>query len=225
MKPIALVTLKTRLRNSASGRIGSARATLDERRTATSSSDAADDQRDASAGEPQAYVVPPRLVYEHDRREAAGEQRRAEVVDRVPHVVGARVEHDRDHAERERADRQVDVEDPAPRQVVDEEAAEQRPDHRRDAEDGAEEALVAAAVARRDDVADDGDRDHDQPAAAEPLQRAERDQLAPCSGERRTAPSRRGRSRSPSAARACGRRGRRACRRAARRPSRRAGTR
>ena len=45
-------------------------------------------------------------------------------------------------AERDAADRQVDVEDPAPREVVDEEAAEQRADHGRDAEDGAEEALV-----------------------------------------------------------------------------------
>ena len=52
------------------------------------------------------------------------------------------------------AERQVDVEDPAPREVVDEEAAEQRADDRRDAEDRAEEPLVAAAVARRDDVAD-----------------------------------------------------------------------
>ena len=67
------------------------------------------------------------------------------------------------------AEREVDVEDPAPREVVDEEAAEQRADHGRDAEDGAEEPLVLAALARRDDVADDRDRRHDQPAAAEAL--------------------------------------------------------
>ena len=41
----------------------------------------------------------------------------------------------------------------------------------------AEQALVAAAVARRDEVADDGHRDDEQAAAAEPLDRAERDQL------------------------------------------------
>jgi hypothetical protein len=62
--------------------------------------------------------------------------------------------------------------------VVDEEAAEQRPDHGRDAEHGAEEALVLAPLAGRDDVADGGDRRDDQPPAAEALDRAERDQLA-----------------------------------------------
>src|SRR5438309_1108043 len=78
----------------------------------------------------------------------------------------ARAEDGADDDERERADRQVDVEDPAPGEVVDEEAAEQRPDHRRHAEHGAEEALVATSLARRDDVADDGDARHHQPAAA-----------------------------------------------------------
>jgi hypothetical protein len=65
--------------------------------------------------------------------------------------------------------------------VVDEEAAEERPDHRRDAEDRPEEPLVAAAVARRDDVADDGDREHDQATAAEALERGRRS-APPCSG-------------------------------------------
>ena len=41
----------------------------------------------------------------------------------------------------------------------------------------AEEALVLAALARRDDVADHGERGDDQAAAAEALQRAEGDQL------------------------------------------------
>src|SRR5436189_45198 len=77
----------------------------------------------------------------------------------------------------EAADGEVDVEDPAPGEVVDEEAADQRPDHGRDPEDAAEVALVAAALARRDDVADDRDRRHHQASAAEPLEAAERDQL------------------------------------------------
>ena len=134
------------------------------------------------SGEPQAYVRAAEAREEHDR----GERRRRAARRRGSRSCAARASarewnDDRDHDEREHADRQVDVEDPAPGQVVDEEAAEQRADHRRDAEDGAEEALVAAALARRDDVADHGDRDHDQPAAAEPLERAEGDQLAPCS--------------------------------------------
>ena len=112
-----------------------------------------------------------------DRRERAGEQHGAAIVDRVLDAVRMRVEDGGDHEQRERADRQVDVEDPAPGEVVDEEAADQRPDHRGDAEHRAEHALVLAAVARRDDVADDGDRRHQQAARAEALEAAERDQL------------------------------------------------
>ncbi len=61
--------------------------------------------------------------------------------------------------------------------MVDEEAAEQRADDGRDAEHGAEVALVLAPLAGRDDVADDGERDDHQAARTEPLQRAESDQL------------------------------------------------
>ena len=114
---------------------------------------------------------------QHDARERAGKERGAEVVDRMLDALRPRVEDGADHEEADRADRQVDVEDPAPRQVVDEEAAEQRADDRREAEDRAEEPLVPAAVARRDDVADDRDRRREQAARAETLERAERDQL------------------------------------------------
>ena len=92
-------------------------------------------------------------------------------------MLDRRVEGRGDHGERGRPDRKVDVEDPPPGQVVDEKAAEQGADHGREPEDGAEEALVAAAVARRDDVPDDGHRHDQEPAAAESLQRAEGDQL------------------------------------------------
>ena len=93
------------------------------------------------------------------------------------------VEGERDHRQREQTDGQVDVEDPVPGEAVDEEPADQRPDHRRDAEDGTEVPLVAAAVARRHDVADRSRRRHHQPAAAETLQRAERDQRRHVPGE------------------------------------------
>ena len=93
-------------------------------------------------------------------------------------LLEVRGEHDRDHHQGERADRQVDVEHPAPAQVVDEEPAKQRSDHARDAEHGAERALVLAALTGRDDVADDRLGQHDQAAAADALQGAERDQLA-----------------------------------------------
>ena len=161
---------------------------------------------------------------EHDRREPAGEEHRAEVVDRVPHVLGGAVERDGDHRERGGPQRQVDVEDPPPREVLDEEAAEQRADHRRDAEDRAEEPLVLATLAGRDDVADHGHRRHDQPAAADALDRAERDQLPHVLREPAERRADRGRSRSRPGGRSGGRRGRRASRRAGRRRSTRAGT-
>jgi hypothetical protein len=83
----------------------------------------------------------------------------------------------RDHGERDRPEREVDVEDPAPGEVVDEEAAEQRTGDDRDSEHRSEQALVAAAVARCDEVANDGHRHHDQAPAAEALHGAEGDQL------------------------------------------------
>src|SRR4029453_16353858 len=83
----------------------------------------------------------------------------------------------RDDREGDRAEREVDVEDPPPGEVVDEEAAEQRSRDDGDAEHRSEEALVAAAVAWCDEVADDGHRPDDQVAGAEAPNRAERDQL------------------------------------------------
>ena len=74
-------------------------------------------------------------------------------------------------------ERQVDVEDPAPRQVGHAQPADQRPDDRGHGEHGPEEPHVAAAVARRDDVADDGLRADHQPATAQSLHGAEGDEL------------------------------------------------
>ena len=95
----------------------------------------------------------------------------------VPDVVGAAAEDRADHREREDAHRHVDVEDPAPGEVVDEEAAEQRADHRREPEDRAEVALVAAPLARRDDVPDHGHRRHHQAATTQSLDGTECDEL------------------------------------------------
>ncbi len=90
----------------------------------------------------------------------------------------ARARHrQRDDDQRETADREVDEEDPAPARVVDDEAADRRPDDRRRSEDRADQALPAAAVARRHDVADHGQREREEPAGADSLNRAEDDQL------------------------------------------------
>ena len=88
----------------------------------------------------------------------------------------------RDDGERDGADREVDVEDPVPGELLDEDAAEQRADDARDAEHRTEQPLVAAALARRDDVADDRLGADHQPAAAEALDRPERDQLGQRAG-------------------------------------------
>ena len=66
------------------------------------------------------------------------------------------VEHGRGDHEGDDAYGDVDVEHPTPREVVDEEAAEERPHHAGEGKHGAQIPLVLAAIARRDDVADDG---------------------------------------------------------------------
>ena len=50
-------------------------------------------------------------------------------------------------------------------------------DQESDAEDGTEEALVLAALGRREEIADDGQRDREERACAESLDAAEGDQL------------------------------------------------
>jgi hypothetical protein len=51
-----------------------------------------------------------------------------------------------------------------PAEVLGQEAAEQRAGDERDAEHGAEQALVLASLARREQVADDRERDREQRA-------------------------------------------------------------
>jgi hypothetical protein len=82
-----------------------------------------------------------------------------------------------DHGQRHEPERQIDVEDPAPGQLIDEEAAEQRPDQSRQAPNAAEQPLIAPPLARRNEIADHRDRRHHQAAAADPLHEAEGDEL------------------------------------------------
>ena len=100
-----------------------------------------------------------------------------DVVDRVRAALGDARQRRRQHDQRQHAQRQVHVEDRAPRDVRGHEPAEQRAGHRRDAEDRAEQPGVAPAVRRRHDVPDRRLRADHQPAAAEPLDEPERDQL------------------------------------------------
>ena len=128
--------------------------------------------------EPQAYSLPPQVV----TRIRAARRRRRAAPRRDSRSGGVlrttcRCSRSATIDDGDRADRQVDVEDPAPREVVDEEAAEQRPGDRRDGEHRADQAHVATALPRRDDVGDDRLRADHQAAGADALERAERDQL------------------------------------------------
>jgi hypothetical protein len=115
--------------------------------------------------------------HQDERGRGQGQHCRAGVVDDVMHTAEPARHLTGDHDERNQPDRHVDVEDPAPGQVIDEHPAEQRAHNARHAEDGTEQAHVAAALAGRDDVADDRLGADHQTTAAEALDRAERDEL------------------------------------------------
>ena len=190
-KPIAFATLNTRERNSDSGMIGSAARVSHQRKTPTSTT--------PSRASPMIVGRAPRVLgaaprgEQRQRADAAAEQHRTEHVDAVTDVRRVQMQPRHDDQHGQRADRQVHVEDPAPGEVVDEEAAEQRPGDRRDGEHRSDQAHVAPALSRRDDVRDDRLRADHQPACADALQRAEADQLSHRSGRDRRASSRRGR--------------------------------
>ena len=86
-------------------------------------------------------------------------------------------------SERDDADRHVDEEHPAPAGDPEdlvgagEEAADQRADQARDAEDGEEVALVFRSLARREHVAHDRERHRHQTAGTEALDGAEDGEL------------------------------------------------
>ena len=106
---------------------------------------------------------------EQDGAHADDQDGRAQPVDAVlTPVVRDQPQHLVVQDQREDADRQVDVEDPAP-VVLGEVAADQWSGHRGQAEHGAEQALVPAAVAGREHVRDDRERERHQPARAQSL--------------------------------------------------------
>ena len=83
-----------------------------------------------------------------------------------------------DRGDRDGADRQVDPEAGAPRPLVGQPAAERRAEDRRDAPDRGEQPLIAAALRRRKDVADDREQQAHDHAGANALQAAKQNQLA-----------------------------------------------
>ena len=93
------------------------------------------------------------------------------------------VEEAADAEEGEDADGQRDEEEVAPAPVVGDEAADERAEDRGEAEDATHEALVLAALTRRDDVADDRLRERHQRAHAGALDGAGRDEPPEVLGE------------------------------------------
>ena len=84
---------------------------------------------------------------DEERHQCGDEERRAEVVDvafgiRIPDRGKGPPDDDED----DQADRHVDVEDPLPAEVVGDQPAEPGAEQRAEAEHGAEEALVFAAL-------------------------------------------------------------------------------
>ena len=128
----------------------------------------ADEQADDGRRSPGVLGAAPR----GGQDQAAGAQRdeqHAEVVDH--RLAGAASAGDRPgrHHDDHDGDRHVDVERPPPGQVVGEQSAEQRPEHRGHAEHRAERALVLAAFPQRDDLADQRRRGDHQTAGADAL--------------------------------------------------------
>ena len=114
---------------------------------------------------------------EHQKRDGRHQQRRARVVDggaRRPLRLLERELHDDGG---ENAEGHVDVEDPAPRELVGDEPADDRPDHARNPPHAAEERLHPRALLDRVDVADDCHPERHERARAESLHRAEDDEL------------------------------------------------
>lgn len=114
---------------------------------------------------------------QHHGTQQHREQSRTGEIDGVPHPVTRAWQRDCNHRQRKRSQGKVDVEDPAPGKVCGEVPAQERPRHAGNAEHRAENALVLAPFARRNDVAHYSLRGDHYAAATQPLHRAEQNQL------------------------------------------------
>ncbi|GBD19156.1 hypothetical protein HRbin27_01660 [bacterium HR27] len=79
--------------------------------------------------------------------------------------------------QRQQADRHIDIENPAPAPVISDPPAEARSNDRAETEDGGKQPLPLPALGRREQIADDRDRDREERTAAETLQGTEQDEL------------------------------------------------
>ena len=93
------------------------------------------------------------------------------------------LEIERQNADRDDPDRQVDPEHEGPVQVLHQDRAQDRSNHRRQSPDAGEPALQAGAVRGRIEVAHDGGRDRLDGASAQALKGTEYDQREHAPGE------------------------------------------
>ena len=150
-----------------------------------------DDADDHRRHGPQRAPAPvaPLLGEQQHRREPGHQGQRSRPVDAVVAPDVRQVQAAHHEQQRRGADRHVHEEDPAPpgdaedRALPGQEAADHGTEDARRAEDGEEVALVPRALARRDDVADDRERQREQPARSEALHGPERRQLPHRLGE------------------------------------------
>ncbi|MDZ7727088.1 MAG: hypothetical protein U5Q44_02205 [Dehalococcoidia bacterium] len=116
-------------------------------------------------------VVATEFEREQEGDGRGGEKRGSQEVDRrlaaVDPNFGQRVP---DRGKGDHGHGQVDEEDPAPANGVGEEAAEDRPDHAREAEDAREQPHVAAALDRREEVTGGREHGRKEDAAANALE-------------------------------------------------------
>ncbi len=148
-------------------------------------------RQDGSGGEredgPRAPGVlrPAPAGQQHQAGGGGGQQQDAGHVEAATGGGLGELEDDGDHGEGDQAEGDVEVEAPAPRHVVGEEAAEQRPGDRGEAEGGADQPHVAGPLPGRHDVGDDRLHADHEAARAEPLEGAEGDEFV-----HRTGPAR-----------------------------------
>ena len=149
----------------------------------------------ASASSPS--PSPALLGHDQQRHQADDQRDRARPVDAVVAAGVREVEHPGDDDQRERSPigtliRKTQRQPVMPRMLglPGEEAADDRAEHAGRAEHGEEVALVPGPLAGRHDVADDRQRQREQAAGAEALDRAERGQLVHRRRRTRTGPSR-----------------------------------
>ena len=202
--PMTVAARSAEMRNRSSGIIGSAVRCSMVRNAANNSALAAECTEDG--GRAPCVVAAAGLEGEHEEARPSEQGDRAQPVHPVLVPELERFDHHHlDEHERGDADREVHVEHPAPRELLGEEATDERADDRRDREHAGHHRGDPWSLLERVEVGDDRLRDGEQTAGADALHGAEQHQLQHRAGEAAEARSRGGRSPCPRGRCACAR--------------------